>query len=613
MKERFAKYLLFVIPIIALFILLCICVSGEELHVGSGQTYSSIQDAINDANESDTIVVHSGTYNENIIVNKTLTIEGVDGKSVTTINGNDALKQTVQITGDNVQLYGFTIKNTIGVSQQKACIFVDGAIGCIIRDNTIKNGQDGIDVISSSSTSIYDNTVEDNEGTGIWLYYSDNNQVYQNTIKNNNMKGVLLTYSSNNNIYNNVVSGNFDKGIYLQFSNDNVIHNNEFLDNNGGHAYESTSSNTWYYNSQGNYWDDYNGYDESPKDGIGDTPYDIPGGSNQDLYPLGNFIQENQAPVATIVSVSPNPANVGDTIHFDGSSSDDETIVQWQWRANGNIIGTSEDFSYSSFSAGTYTITFRVQDDDSTWSDYDQTTLTINEVEVTNNPPSVTTMSIMPTKATFGDTVYFSGEGSDSDSGDSIAGYEWTSDLDGFLYNGKSFTKNDLSVGTHTISFKVRDTHGSWSSSVTKTVIINPEQNSENNPPTADAGGPYNGVANNTVTFDGSNSYDSDAGDSITKYYWSFGDGETAEGTTVEHVYSTAGTYTVELTVTDNYGEQSKDTILVTVVTENSGSNGGADNNSGSKKDKLVIPGFEIIIIVIILIIIICFIMYLRK
>jgi len=612
MRERLTRYLLFIIPIVVLF-LLCTCVSGEELHVGFGQTYSSIQDAINDANESDTIVVHSGTYSENIVVNKTLTINGVDGKSVTTIDGNDALKQTVQITADNVQLYGFTIKNTIGVSQQKACILISSATGGTIRDNEIKNGQDGIDVFSSSSTSIYDNTIEDNEGSGIWLYYSDNNQIYQNTIKNNNMKGVLLTYSSNNNIYNNVVSGNFDKGIYLQFSNDNVIHNNEFLDNNGGHAYESTSSNTWYYNSQGNYWDDYNGYDESPKDGIGDTPYDIPGGSNQDLYPLGNFIQENQAPVANIVSVSPNPASVGDVIHFDGSSSDDGTIVQWQWRANGNIIGTSEDFSYSGFSTGTYTITFRVQDDDSTWSDYDQTTLTINEVEVTNNPPSVTTMSIMPTKATFGDTVYFSGEGSDSDSGDSIAGYEWTSDLDGFLYNGKSFTKNDLSVGTHTISFKVRDTHGSWSSSVTKTVIINPEQNSENNPPTADAGGPYNGVANNTVTFDGSNSYDSDAGDSITKYYWSFGDGETAEGTTVEHVYSTAGTYTVELTVTDNYGEQSKDTILVTVVTENSGSNGGADNNGGSKKDKLVIPGFEIIIIVIILIVIICFIMYLRK
>ena len=108
------------------------------------------------------------------------------------------------------------------------------------------------------------------------------------------------------------------------------------------------------------------------------------------------------------MSVSPNPANVGDTIHFDGSSSDDGAIVQWQWRANGNIIGTSEDFSYSGFSVGTYTITFRVQDDDSAWSEYDSTTLTINEVEVTNNPPSVITMSIMPTKATFGDTIWLS-------------------------------------------------------------------------------------------------------------------------------------------------------------------------------------------------------------
>ena len=46
-------------------------------------------------------------------------------------------------------------------------------------------------------------------------------------------------------------------------------------------------TNIWYDypNGTGNYWDDYTGSDEN-HDGIGDTPYNISGGSNQDLYPL---------------------------------------------------------------------------------------------------------------------------------------------------------------------------------------------------------------------------------------------------------------------------------------------------------------------------------------
>lgn len=614
MKERFTKYLLF-ISLIFFLCIICFCVSGEELHVGSGQTYSSIQDAVDAANATDTIIVHSGTYNENIVVNKTLIINGINGKNSTIINGNDALKQTIQITADNVQLYGFTIKNTIGVTQQKACIFINSVIGCTIRDNTITNGQDGIDATLSSSISIYNNTIENNKGIGIYMISSNDNQIYDNILRNHDMKGLYLQSSSNNSIHDNTISSNFDRGIYLLFSNNNTIYRNRFLDNTGGNAYENPSTNTWYYNSQGNYWDDYNGYDKSPKDGIGDTPYNIPESTDQDLYPLGYFIQENQAPDATIVSISPNPANVGDTIYFDGGSSYSGSIVNQEWRANGNIIATTEDFSSSSFSAGTYTITYTihvVQDGELQSDTSEPVTLIINSVS--NNPPSVTTMSILPTEATYGDTVYFSGAGTDSDSGDSVIGYEWTSNLDGFLYNGKSFTRNNLSIGTHTISFRVRDTKGAWSSPVNKSITISPELNFDNNPPTADVGGPYEGTANSTMTFDGSNSYDNDEDDFITKYYWDFGDGQTGEGKIVTHTYSEAGNYTVELTVTDNYGSQSKDTTLITITEEANGSDGnGDDNKIDEGNGKLVIPGFEIALTVIILIIILSFIMWLKR
>ena len=52
------------------------------------------------------------------------------------------------------------------------------------------------------------------------------------------------------------------------------------------------------------------------------------------------------------------------------------------------------------------------------------------------------------------------------------------------------------------------------------------------------------------VNFDASASYDPDG--TISTYSWDFGDGDTGSGQTISHMYSTIGTYTASLTVTDN-------------------------------------------------------------
>jgi PKD repeat protein len=51
----------------------------------------------------------------------------------------------------------------------------------------------------------------------------------------------------------------------------------------------------------------------------------------------------------------------------------------------------------------------------------------------------------------------------------------------------------------------------------------------------------------------------------ISTYRWSFGDGDTGSGRTVTHRYDEEGTYTVLLTVTDDVGQRSTATALVTV------------------------------------------------
>jgi PKD repeat protein len=69
----------------------------------------------------------------------------------------------------------------------------------------------------------------------------------------------------------------------------------------------------------------------------------------------------------------------------------------------------------------------------------------------------------------------------------------------------------------------------------------------------ADPNGPYTANLGSSITFDGSGSYDPDGGP-IVAYNWDFGDSSSGTGVTPTHTYSALGTYTVTLTVTDEFG-----------------------------------------------------------
>jgi hypothetical protein len=91
-------------------------------------------------------------------------------------------------------------------------------------------------------------------------------------------------------------------GIEINSNNNNLYHNN-FCNSYYDHAYDN-SENSWDddYPSGGNYWDDYTGTDVD-LDGIGDTPYNIAGGSNQDRYPLMvPYGSSSDPPTVTITS-----------------------------------------------------------------------------------------------------------------------------------------------------------------------------------------------------------------------------------------------------------------------------------------------------------------------
>jgi len=90
-----------------------------------------------------------------------------------------------------------------------------------------------------------------------------------------------------------------------------------------------------------------------------------------------------------------------------------------------------------------------------------------------------------------------------------------------------------------------------------------------NKKPIADlnAGEPYHGSVNTNITFDGSNSYDSDG--TVTKWFWDFGDNTSGTGKICNHTYSKVGKYMVTLTVTDNEGATNTDTSICVISLPN--------------------------------------------
>lgn len=543
--------------------------AGDTLHVGSGQTYSTIQAAINDANESDTVYVHSGTYNENIVINKTITLTGEGSGSTSMQGGGD---YSITVTASNVVISGFTIKSDGG---SFACVYLNSVTNCEISNNIIKNGGNCVHLVGSNSNIIKDNTIEDNN-VGVYLSNSDSNTIHDNNIQSNNANGIFLTSSS---------SGNT---IYL----------NVFSDNTNANAADY-GSNSWSYNSQGNYWDDYNDYD-SNDDGIGDSPYVIDGNS-QDDYPLGVFL--NQDPVASIVSITPNPAVQGQTVSFNGDWADDGSIIDWEWKSSmDGVFGHSKNYQTSSLSVGSHDISFRIQDNMGTWSAYAyaDSTLVIEAQSSSNQKPTATIVTISPTAATYGESVYFHGLGQDTDG--TVEAFRWRSSKDGVLSSESTFSKSDLSVGTHTIYFKVQDNDGDWSSEKSASIEIVEDPTSENQPPIADADGPYSGITNQTITFDASGSYDSDPGDSISSYFWNFGDGCSGNGESHGHTYTSEGNYTVTLTVTDSQGSQTSETTYadITVATGGGNTSSGDEENGKSDEDEEGLPWFIISIAVMV-------------
>jgi PKD repeat protein len=118
-------------------------------------------------------------------------------------------------------------------------------------------------------------------------------------------------------------------------------------------------------------------------------------------------------------------------------------------------------------------------------------------------------------------------------------------------------------IGKYNASLTVKDQIGFESQKATV------EINVINRPPTAAlTATPTSGDAPLPVNFDGSGSSDPDVGDRVASYKFDFGDSTviTQSNPKISHTYSTPGTYTAKLTVTDTRGAASTNVAEVKIT-----------------------------------------------
>ena len=281
----------------------------------------------------------------------------------------------------------------------------------------------------------------------------------------------------------------------------------------------------------------------------------IAGGSeDNNVY----MFDKNMPPTAHIYNITPSSPKFDELIYFSGSGSDsDGEVTAYEWKSSIDG-GLSEEgnFSITGLDAGTHTISFRVQDNNGAWSEWDTAVLIVDS----NMQPIARIDSITPSPTRFlNKNVTFNGIGLDSDG--TIVGYEWKSSKDGFLSNYQNFTITGFSIGNHTISFRVQDNNGAWSGWDVSELISLP-----NTPPvgTIDSIEPSQAAKGSTVFFD---STSSDDNGTVAAYLWE---------SSIDGVLSTEDNFSIS-TLTLGYH------IITFLVQDNNGvwSDSRDENRSG--------------------------------
>ena len=503
-----------------------------------------IENNVFNSNDQSAIMLYYSDYNT-IIDN---TINGGNGIDLWESKNNNIQLNSISSTSIAINMYQSEYNN--------------------IKFNTITDNSFAIWMHNYCSYNVlHKNTITSNDHGGIWLMEGcsanviSNNSVYYNGHLSPQKANIYINGGcTDNSFYGNTIKSNGYTGIYIEYDpignlNNKFYHNN-FL-NNDKHAYDK-SINNWDNEAifSGNYWDDYTGADNND-DGIGDTPYDIPGGENQDRYPNVVMSSWNNPPYDPS---NPYPANNEFDVPINNIS------LSWS-------CYDPEDDSL------TYDVYFGTTDQPEMINNYDENEFYLSNLDydttyywqivahdenfrttigpiwcfTTENRPPVANFEYSPISPLKNQEITFTD--TSTDVGGMIEDWYWE------FGDGSSSTEQHpkhiyTRVGTYNVYLLVTDDKDDINY-IRKTIYV------ETAKPTADF--TYSPSSPNTNDYVQFTDLSSDSDGSIVSRTWYFGDGSVSGARNPSHRYYSTGTYSVRLYVTDNDGGSDSLTHSITI------------------------------------------------
>lgn len=198
---------------------------------------TSISVAVRAAVSGDLVEVHSGTYSENVVLDRSVELAGIDRPIIRGLG----YASVVTVAADHCIVKGFVIEHSGGM-------LVDEDSGILLKsgNNRIENNQlrdvlFGIYLLHSDHNYIGDNTIQGrplhdvgDRGSGIHIWNSSYNTLERNTIFEAR-DGMYLQNAYHSTIRDNRVH-DLRYGLHYMYSDDNDFEGNIFYDNIAGAA-----------------------------------------------------------------------------------------------------------------------------------------------------------------------------------------------------------------------------------------------------------------------------------------------------------------------------------------------------------------------------------------